>query len=111
MQPEMQAAAMPAPLTGLASPAASPANSTVVAPARPTGPTIPPAGIAPGDKDTADVTSDHAVFGVVAATHVLRLLNGWAFQIGQHAVPQGASVIGIIVAAGLSVWAFRSARE
>ena len=38
---------MPAPVTGWARPAASPASSTGTSPSRPEGPTIPPTGMAP----------------------------------------------------------------
>jgi hypothetical protein len=41
-----------------------------------------------------------SLFGLVALLHLLRLVYGWA-------VPEAASAIGMIVAAGLYAWAFR----
>jgi hypothetical protein len=48
-----------------------------------------------------------AIFGVVAALHVLRLLNGWPFEVGPFSLPVTLSWAGAAVAAGLCLWAFR----
>jgi hypothetical protein len=50
------------------------------------------------------------LFGAVALAHLLRLIYGWPVQIGAEAVPQWISVIGLVVAGGLCVWAFAVAR-
>ena len=47
------------------------------------------------------------IFGVVAAFHVLRLLNGWPFQVGPLVLPVTQSWAGAAVATGLCLWAFR----
>lgn len=47
------------------------------------------------------------IFGVVAALHVLRLVNGWPFQVGPFFLPVVLSWAGVVVAAGLCLWAFR----
>ena len=47
------------------------------------------------------------IFGVVAVFHVLRLLNGWPFQVGPLVLPVTQSWAGAAVAAGLCLWAFR----
>ena len=47
------------------------------------------------------------IFGVVAALHVLRLVNGWPFQVGPFILPVVLSWAGVAVAAGLCLWAFR----
>lgn len=49
-----------------------------------------------------------AVFGVVAALQVVRLLNQWPMRVGTLDIPVWASWIGLAVAAGLCAWAFRS---
>ena len=51
------------------------------------------------------------IFGAVAVLHALRILNQWSAQIAEFTVPFGASWIGVLVAAGLCVWAFRLARR
>jgi hypothetical protein len=48
-----------------------------------------------------------SIFGVVAALHVVRLVNGWPFQVGPWLLPVALSWVGAAVAAGLCLWAFR----
>ena len=48
-----------------------------------------------------------SIFGVVAALHALRLINGWPFQVGPWSLPVALSWVGSAAAAGLCLWAFR----
>lgn len=52
-----------------------------------------------------------ALFGIVALAHLLRLIYGWAVQFRAEIVPMWISVIGLVVAGALCVWAFALARE
>ena len=47
------------------------------------------------------------VFGLVAALHLMRVVNGWAFQVGPWSVPMTVSWLGAIIPAALCWWAFR----
>ena len=47
------------------------------------------------------------IFTLVALLHVVRLFTHWSFQIAAVIVPVWASVLGLLVAATLSIWAFR----
>ncbi|HEY9768639.1 MAG TPA: hypothetical protein V6C71_09085 [Coleofasciculaceae cyanobacterium] len=47
------------------------------------------------------------VFALVALLHLVRLLAHWSFQIGTVAVPLWGSWLGLLIGAGLSIWAFR----
>ncbi len=47
------------------------------------------------------------LFGVVAAAHLVRVLNGWAVAVGPWSVPMWVSWLGTAVPGALSVWAFR----
>jgi len=49
------------------------------------------------------------VFALVVVGQVLRLVNQWAVQIGPYTVPVWFSWTGMIVAAALSLWGFRTA--
>jgi hypothetical protein len=49
------------------------------------------------------------VFAVVALAHALRAARGWTLQVDAWSVPIWASWVAAVVAAGLSVWAFRRA--
>ena len=51
------------------------------------------------------------IFGLVALVHLLRVVNGWSFEIGPWSLPMAASWIGTLVPAILCVWAFRLARD
>jgi len=46
------------------------------------------------------------IFAVVAAAHLLRLVNRWAVQVGPYSVPMSVSWIGLVIAALISVWGF-----
>jgi uncharacterized membrane protein len=48
------------------------------------------------------------VFALVAVLQAARVLAGWTVQIGPFTVPLMFSCVAAIVAAGLSVWAFKS---
>lgn len=48
-------------------------------------------------------------FGFVAVGHLLRVVNGWAVEVGPWSVPMGVSWVGTIFPAVLCVWAFWSA--
>jgi len=51
------------------------------------------------------------LFGAVAVLHLLRLLYGWPAQVGALAMPLWVSVIGLIAAGLLCVWAFALVRD
>jgi hypothetical protein len=46
------------------------------------------------------------IFAVVAIVHLIRILRGWAVQIGPYAVPMSLSWIGLMIAALLAIWGF-----
>ena len=50
-----------------------------------------------------------AIFGVVAVIHLLRALNGWAFQVGPMDLPMVVSWVGFVLTAALCAWAIRLA--
>lgn len=52
-----------------------------------------------------------AVFLVVAAAHLTRLLMGWEVTIGGWAVPRWASIPGLVVPGILSAWGFALASD
>ena len=47
------------------------------------------------------------IFGLVALLHFVRLLTHSSVQIGAIAVPLWGSLLGLLIAATLSIWAFR----
>lgn len=47
------------------------------------------------------------IFGVVAVTHLLRIINQLPVVIGNYVVPMAGSVIGLIVAGILSYFSFK----
>ncbi len=49
------------------------------------------------------------IFGVVAVIHLVRAVNGWAFELGPWNIPMWVSWIGAVIPAGLSVLGFRMA--
>jgi hypothetical protein len=51
------------------------------------------------------------LFGVIAVLQAVRAVNQWAVHIGGFDVPVSASWIAMVVAGGLSVWAFWSLRK
>ena len=50
------------------------------------------------------------LFTLVALAHLLRLLYGLSIQVEDTVIPMTVSWVGMIVSAGLAVWAFRIAR-
>lgn len=50
------------------------------------------------------------LFALVALLHLVRVLQGWAFELGPWSVPVSVSVVGTLVPAALSLWAFRLSR-
>jgi hypothetical protein len=52
-----------------------------------------------------------AIFGLAALIQAVRAFNQWPVQVGSFAVPIWFSWIALVVAGGLCVWAFRSARQ
>jgi len=51
------------------------------------------------------------VFAIVALVHLLRLLFGWEVTINGAAVPLWASVLGIVIAAGLAAGLWWESRK
>jgi hypothetical protein len=47
------------------------------------------------------------IFALVALLHFFRLFTHWSFQIGTMSVPLWGSWLALLIAAALSVWAFR----
>ncbi len=52
-----------------------------------------------------------ALFGLIALAHLLRVVRHWPIDLAGHMVPLGASRLGLLLAAGLSIWAFRLVRD
>ena len=46
------------------------------------------------------------IFAVVALAHLVRVIKGWAVQIGALSVSMSVSWIGFVVAALLAIWGF-----
>lgn len=44
------------------------------------------------------------IFILVACAHAWRLYHQWPLQIGPLAIPIEASWVGLVIAAGLSIW-------
>jgi len=51
-----------------------------------------------------------ALFGLIGLGHVLRLLRHWPVDFAGYTLPLWASWVGLVVAGGLSIWAFRLMR-
>ena len=51
-----------------------------------------------------------AIFALMAIVHAYRLFTHFQIVVGSHAIPQWASYVGIVVAAGLSWMLCREAR-
>jgi hypothetical protein len=51
-----------------------------------------------------------ALFGFVALAHLHRLFRQWPVDLAGRMVPLWASWLGLLLAAGLSIWAFRLLR-
>jgi hypothetical protein len=50
------------------------------------------------------------LFGIVALAHLYRLIRPFAITVAGEAVPQWASLAGLIVAGGLSLMLWRESR-
>ncbi len=46
------------------------------------------------------------IFALVAVGHLVRLIKGWAAQIGPYSVPMSLSWVGLVVAALIAIWGF-----
>jgi hypothetical protein len=57
-------------------------------------------------EQTVFVLVSGIIFGVVALIHALRLALRWKVRIDARELPLWFSVLGLIVAAALSAWAF-----
>jgi hypothetical protein len=51
------------------------------------------------------------VFALVAVAHLLRLIFSWAIIIDTLTVPYWVSIVGLLIAAILSIMLFREARR
>jgi hypothetical protein len=60
-------------------------------------------------KDKTYLSISGAFFGLIATIHLLRIINGWTFQIGSWTFPMWLSWLGIAFFAALSIWGFRLA--
>ena len=49
------------------------------------------------------------IFGIVAILHLVRLVNGWRFDLGPWSIPMWMSWGGTLLPAILCVWALRLA--
>ncbi len=49
------------------------------------------------------------IFGLVGVMHLMRAINGWAFQIGPWSAPVAISWLAGVVAILLCIWGFRLA--
>ena len=45
------------------------------------------------------------IFGIVAAAHLVRAINGWSFVLGPVTISMAASWIAFVFLAGMCVWA------
>ena len=52
-----------------------------------------------------------AIFGAVAAAHVVRALYEWPVRIASLDIPVWVSWVAVVVAGGLCAWAFRSGHK
>jgi len=55
----------------------------------------------------AYVVISGVLFGLVAVVHLLRVVNGWTFEVGPVSVSIGASWVAFVVTAVLCAWAIR----
>lgn len=51
-----------------------------------------------------------ALFGLIALMHLHRLFRHWPIDLAGHMVPLWISWLGLLLAGGLSIWAFRLVR-
>jgi len=52
-----------------------------------------------------------SVFTLVALSHLLRLIFGWAMTVQDVAVPMWVSVLGVVVPAGLAIMLYREMKN
>jgi hypothetical protein len=52
-----------------------------------------------------------AIFTLVALFHLIRIIEDWPIIIGDWSVPKSLSWVGLVVAGGLALLAFRLAAE
>ena len=52
-----------------------------------------------------------AVFALVAAIHLLRLVVGFHVAVGRFPIPLWVNGVGLVVAGGLAAWMFRLGRK
>jgi len=58
-------------------------------------------------KEKAYLLVSAIIFALIAVLHLIRLVNHWPIQIGTTIVPIWGSWLGLIIAVGLSFWAFQ----
>ena len=46
------------------------------------------------------------IFALAALVHVVRLIKGWAVQIGPHSISMFVSWVGLVVATLIAIWGF-----
>lgn len=51
------------------------------------------------------------IFGIVAALHLLRVVQGWPLTLGPWSAPMSASWVGAFVTAMLCLWSNRLASQ
>jgi hypothetical protein len=47
------------------------------------------------------------LFGLVAIGHLVRTVRRWPLSIAGHPVPAGVSLLVLVVAGGMAIWAWR----
>ena len=52
-----------------------------------------------------------SVFALVALSHLLRLIFGWAMTVQDVSVPMWVSVVGVVVPAGLAIMLYREMKN
>ena len=50
------------------------------------------------------------LFAIVALGHLFRVFRHWPVDLAGHVIPLWVSWLGLVVAGGLSIWAFRLMR-
>ena len=58
-------------------------------------------------KASSYIAVSGTVFGIVAIAHVVRLLFGWPVLVARQSIPVWFSVVGLVFAGALCVWALR----
>ena len=57
--------------------------------------------------DRAYLLISGVIFGLVAMLHLVRVVNGWQFEVGPWSLPMWPSWLGAVLPAVLCGWAFR----